>query len=119
MYQFYNANSHNNFVNDCTVRAISKAEGKTWDKTYEKLSDLAQEQGTLFDDVKFIEKYLDECYPVRICHYNKTVGEFLNEHTKGTYLITMKNHITVIVDGVLYDTFDCRNRKMWCSWKVK
>ena len=38
---------------------------------------------------------------------------------KGTYLITMKNHITVIVDGVLYDTFDCRNKKMWCSWKVK
>ena len=82
MYKFYNANSHNNFVNDCTVRAISKAEGRTWDETYEKLSDLAQEQGILFDDVKFIERYLDERYPIRICHHDKTVGDFLNEHIK-------------------------------------
>ncbi len=119
MYKFYNANSHNNFVNDCTVRAISKAEQKTWDETYEKLSNLAQEAGTLFDDVNFVEKYLDTYYPIRICQHGKSVRKFLDEHPKGTYLITMRGHITVIVDGVLYDTFDCRDRQMLCSWKVK
>ena len=117
MYKYYNANSKGNFVNDCVVRAIAVAEGKTWDETYEKLSDIAQEEGILLDDVNFVEGYLDKRYK-RACHYSKTVGEFLEEHPKGTYLITMEGHITVIVNGILYDIFDCRHRRMWCAWEV-
>ena len=117
MWKYYNANALGNKVNDCVVRAISKAEGKSWDKTYEELSEIAQAEGILLDDVNFVENYLDKRY-VRACHYSKTVGEFMNEHKKGTFLITMEGHITVIVDGVLYDTFDCRDRRMWCAWYV-
>ena len=117
MYKYHNANARGNFVNDCVVRAISVAQGKSWDETYEELSDIAQEEGILLDDVNFVEGYLDERYK-RACHYSKTVGEFLEEHPKGTYLVTMEGHITVIIDGVLYDIFDCRNRRMWCAWYV-
>ena len=116
-YKFHNANAKGNFVNDCVIRAISVAEGKSWDETYEELSDLAQYEGILLDDVTFVEDYLDDRYD-RQCHYSKTVGEFLDEFPIGIYLITMQGHITVVVDGDLYDTFDCRNRRMWCSWRV-
>ena len=88
MWKYYNANPHGNNVSDCVVRAISVAENKSWDKTYEKLSDIAQKEGILLDDVKFVEKYLDQRYK-RMCHYSKTVGEFLQEYSKGIYLITM------------------------------
>lgn len=118
MWRFYNANARGNFVNDCVVRAISMAEGKTWDKTYEELSHIAKHEGILLDDVNFVEGYLDKRYK-RACHYSKTVGEFLEEHKKGTYLVTMQGHITCIKDGVLYDTFDCTDRRMWCAWEVK
>ena len=118
MYRFFNANSKGNFVNDCVVRAISVAEGKSWDKTYEELSEMAQQEGILLDDVNFVEDYLDKRYS-RQCHYSKTVGEFLDEFPQGVYLVTMKGHITVIMDGVLYDTFDCRDRRMWCAWEVR
>lgn len=118
MWKYYNANVRGNSVNDCVVRAISKAEGKSWDTTYEELSEIAQYEGILLDDVNFVENYLDRRYK-RQCHYSKTVGEFLNEHKKGTYLITMNGHITCVENGVLYDTFDCRSRRMWCAWKVK
>ena len=117
MYKFYNANSKGNFVNDCVVRAISLAEGKTWDETYEELSDIAQEEGILLDDVNFVENYLDERYD-RVPHCSKTVGEFLEECPKGIYLITMEGHITVAIHGVLYDIFDCRDRRIWCIWHV-
>ena len=117
MYKFYNANTKGNFVNDCVVRAISVAENKSWNETYEELSDLAQIEGVLLDDVEFVENYLDKRY-MRECHYSKSVGEFLEEFPAGTYLVTMKGHITTIIDGVLYDTFDCRDRRMWCAWKV-
>ena len=118
MYRYYNANARGNFVNDCVVRSISVAEGKTWDEAYRELSNIAQHEGILLDDTKFVEKYLDKRYK-RACHYSKTVGEFMDERPKGIYLVTMPGHITVIINGLLYDTFDCRNRKMWCAWKVK
>lgn len=116
-YKFYNANARGNFVNDCTIRAISLAEGKTWDETYDELSEIAQHNGIILDDVNFIEPLLDSRYR-RMCYDGKYVGDFVEEHPKGTYLITMKGHITCCINGVLYDTFDCRNRIMWCAWRV-
>ena len=117
MYKYYNANPHGHNVQDCVVRAISVAEGKTWDETYEKLSRIAQDEGILLDDVRFVENYLDKRYK-RKCHYSKTVGEFLEEYPFGKFLLTMPGHITVAIDGVLIDTFDCRGREMWCAWSV-
>lgn len=116
-YRFYNANAHGNFVNDCTIRAISLAEGKSWDETYEELSKIAQNNGIILDDVRFIEPLLDHRY-VRQCYDEKYVGEFVEEHPNGTYLITMNGHITCAINGVIYDTFDCRDRIMWCAWRV-
>lgn len=116
-YRYYNANSRGNFTNDCTVRAISVAEGKTWDETYKELSRLAEREGVLLDDVDFIEDYLDYRYP-RIPHYAKTIGELIEEFPYGIFLVTMDGHITVVMDGVLYDTFDCRNRIIRSVWEV-
>ena len=31
----------------------------------------------------------------------------------------MNNHITCVIDGVIYDTFDPSNRYLWCCYKVK
>ena len=116
-YKFYNANARGKFVNDCTIRAISVAEGKSWDDTYFELSEIAQRNGIILDDVNFIEPLLDSRYE-RICYSGRTVGEFAEEHPRGTFLITMNGHITCCIDGTIYDTFDCRNREMWCSWYV-
>lgn len=118
MYRFYNANSRGNFVNDCVIRAISVAEGKSWNETYKELSKIAESEGILLDDMEFVESYLDKRYK-RTCHYAKTVGEFIEEYPRGTYLITMDNHITVCIDGTIFDTFDPRERRMWCCWEVK
>lgn len=117
MYKFYNANARGRFTNDCVIRAISLAENKTWDETYEELSYIAQNKGILLDDVNFVEPLLDDRYE-RVCYNNKYVGEFVEEHTCGTYLICMNSHITCCRDGILYDTFDCRNRLMKCAWEV-
>lgn len=116
-YKFFNANARGKFVNDCTIRAISLAEGKTWDETYEELSKIAQQNGIILDDVNFIEPFLDSRYE-RVCFDGKTVGEFVNEYSQGIFLITMNGHITCSVNGVIYDTFDCRERFMWCAWRV-
>ena len=117
MYRYYNANSKNNFIDDCVIRSISLAEGKTWDETYERLSTLARKEGLLFSSVPFVEGYLDSKYK-RVCHTGKTVGEFVDEHPDDIYLITMNNHITCSFYGIVVDTFDCTDRFMKCAWKV-
>lgn len=118
MYKYYNANPFKNKVFDCTTRAISLAENTSWDYTYNKLSNLAREQGQMMDSVEFIEDYLDRRYP-RQCHYSKTIEEFIDEHPYGVYLCTMTGHITCVIDGCIYDTFDCGDRIMRCAWKVE
>ena len=118
MYKYYNANEQNNFVNDCVIRAVSVAENMTWGDTYDDLSRIAKRNGILLDDVKFIDPLLNYRYNKVPLEYNMTIGEFIDTHPAGIYLITMVGHITVVKDGVLYDTFDCRYRKIKDVWKV-
>lgn len=120
MFEYYNANPLGRNVNDCSVRAISLAEGISWDEAYIKLAEFARQEGITFSETEFIDKYLDEhyeayCNPQRI---NFTVGDFLDLQLEGHWLITMSGHITCVIDGVCYDTFDPSDRLVWCIYKV-
>lgn len=116
MYKYYNANKYNLSENDCTVRAISLAEGYSWDCTYSKLSDLAQSKGTMMDDREFIIDYLDSRY--RRIPFKGTVGQASGLYKDNILLITMKGHIVCSVYGTVYDSFDCRNREVEYLWIV-
>ena len=121
MWRYYNSNPTKREVNDCVIRAISKAENKSWDEVYSELSTLAQEQRILLDDMRFVEPYLDSKYE-RICYKcdgcRMTVSEFIERNPQGTYLVTMQGHITCVKNGTLFDTWDCRDKLIWCSWEV-
>lgn len=121
MFKFYNANPRGRRVNDCTVRAISLATGRTWDQTYRELSEFAQYLAIMPDDVIYIDAYLDGRFQnIYMCKGNKkiTVGDFIKKHPNGTFLITMNGHITCVIDGVIYDTFDPSERFIWGVYKV-
>ena len=120
MYKYYNANPFGRNVNDCTVRAISLATGKSWNETYKELSDFARHQGITFSEVEFINEYLAERYE-RFCPENEIVKlqDFLDLKLPGRWLITMSGHITCVIDGVCYDTFDPSNRYIWCIYEIK
>jgi hypothetical protein len=81
------------------------------------LSDSARELGLMQSDVRAIEHYLDMRYDV-VPIYEETVGEFIKNHPKGVYLITMPGHITVLKNGINYDTFDSSKRPIWNAWEV-
>lgn len=119
MYKYYNANEQGNFVNDCVIRSISVAEEKTWGETYDELSRIAKKHAILLDDVNFVDPLLDYRYKRVKTYSSETVGEFTERTPRGVYLITMPGHITVLKDGVIYDTFDCRNRTLWSVWYVR
>lgn len=120
MYQYYNANPLGRHVSDCAIRAISLAEGKSWDSTYEQLSDFAKKEAITLSEIEFIDNYLADRYE-RYCQNEKllTVGDFANLGLFGKWLATMSGHITAIIDGVIYDTFDPSDRYLWCVYKVE
>lgn len=88
MFRYYNANEFGHDIEDCTIRAISVAEGISWDKAYQKLSDYARERGLMISSVESIEEYLDSHYD-KICEYGMTVEEFAYYNPIGKFLVTM------------------------------
>lgn len=117
-YSYLNNNALGKFENDCTVRSISTAIGKSWDYVYDMLSNEAQRQGTMQDDRDFIIDFLDSHFR-RVPIYNISVGEVSKEFDRNVVLITMEGHITCSKYGVIYDTFDPRKRLAEYVWIVK
>ena len=121
MYKFHNNNALGLFENDCTIRSISTATGNSWDDTYEHLSNIARLQGTMMNDRDFIIRYLDERYqriPI-IPITEQKVGEIAGMYPDNVLLITMRGHITCSKYGIVYDSFDCRERLVEYCWIVK
>lgn len=122
MFIYYNNNPLGREVNDCSVRAIALATEQSWDDTYKKLSDFAQKDGITFSEIEFIDDYLAQRYP-RFCQNEKnkviTVKDFTDLKLPGRWLVTMSGHITAIIDGICYDTFNPEDRYMWCAYCVK
>ena len=122
MFQYFNNNPLGRHVNDCSVRAIALATGRSWDQTYKELSNYAREEAITFSEVEFINEYLSERFE-RFCQEprNKSiiVSDFANLQLPGRYLITMSGHITCVIDGVIFDTFDPSDRFIWCIYIVK
>lgn len=118
MYAFFNENPLNKYEDDCVVRAISCATGNSWDYVYDYLSDIAQYEGTLFDKREFVRNYLDRTY-TRLYGIQGSVGEVSAMFPDNVLLITMNGHIVCSKNGIVYDTFDCRKRKVEDVWLVK
>lgn len=118
MYKYYNANAVNRFTDDCVIRSISCATNKSWDYVYDYLSDIAQYEGTLFDNRDFVIDYLDRTYERLDNLPSTSVGQVAGMFPHNTLLITMRGHIVCSKNGVIYDTFDCRDREAEYVWLV-
>lgn len=121
MFCYYNANPLGRKVNDCTVRAISLATGKSWDETYDWLSLYAKSQAIMMDEIQYIDEFLESNFE-KLCGCKEsikvTIAQFLETNPFGTFLITMNGHITCCIDGCIYDTFDPSERIIWGIYKV-
>ncbi|MGI6771680.1 MAG: hypothetical protein ACOX5Y_04655 [Acholeplasmataceae bacterium] len=118
-------NNHPKGLNtsDCVVRAISKAFDNDYLETRRELNRLKRELGfQSYKDTKFLYKHLEDYERIilkavrgepRIKGY-----DFTEMYPKGTYILKMAGHISVMIDGVIYDTWDCRYRTVYTAWKV-
>lgn len=120
----YNANPHSKRVGDCTVRAISKALGQSWEQTYTELA----LQGMILSDMpsanhvwgaylkhkgferKLIPDSCPDCY---------TVADFCEDNPEGTYILAISGHVVTVISGQYYDTWDSGSEVPIYFWKKK
>ena len=117
MYQYQNNNPLGNRVDDCTIRAISCATNRTWDRVYDELSDLARYNGTMMNERTFVRWYLDSHY-TRLPRKRITVGHLAEMYPHNVLLITVPGHITCAKFGTVYDSFDCLDSIVEDAWVV-
>ena len=119
-YDFLNLNPMNELENDCVNRAIALALNEDYLLIQRKLELV----GELFECEKLCvccyKFLLDEIYGLeRIEEYaGCTIEEFSQYHPKGTYLIRVDNHLTTLIDGTIYDIWDCRDEIVRIVWVV-
>jgi len=83
-----------------------------------KNNTISTQKGTLLDQREFVRNYLDRTYQ-RLDDVYGTVGYISGMFPNNTLLITMPGHIVCSKNGIVYDTFDCRNRTAENVWIVK
>lgn len=111
MYINYNPNPHAARVGDCVIRAVSKAMGQDWEKTYIDLCVYGLMYGDLPSANAIWGRYLkDNGYKRKIipdtCPCCYTVEDFEREHTNGTYILALNGHVVAVESGNHFDTWD-------------
>lgn len=107
-------------INDCVTRAISLASGLPYSEIRKKLFHTSRLLDCESLAVGCYSHLLDRVfeYP-RIECAGLTVNEFADKHPRGIYLVRMPQHITTIIDGCVYDIFDCRDKFITNAWEVE
>ena len=119
-YKFLNINPLGEIEEDCVCRAISLALEEDYYTIQEKLKLI----GELFDCMFLCEccykHLLDSVYDLQRYEEFKgmTIEEFADMYPNGTYLIRIEGHLTCLVDGIIYDIWDCTDKIIDIVWEI-
>ena len=101
-------------MGDCTVRAIAIATGSAWVDAYLDLclmgmvmADMPSANAVTTAHLKkngFRRRTIPDDCPD--CY---TIEDFCQDHPKGTYIIGTGSHLTTVIDGDLFDSWDSSN----------
>ena len=121
IYKFKNVNPLGKRELDCVTRAISLALNKDYYDVKNDLCLVAQ----LFKCEKLCVccyKYLlDYVYGLQRIEevQGLTIYDFAHLYHEGTYIVRVKGHLSCVIDGYCYDTWDCTSEVIDIVWQVK
>ena len=110
-------------VKDCMVRAVSTAFEKDYLETRRELNRAKRNLGySSYKDRKFLYDYLKDY--TRILFKAETgkprvkVHDFMKVCPLGTFIVSVRGHVTVVKDGKLYDSWDCGYLTVYTAWRI-
>lgn len=116
--------------NDCTVKALATLFGCTYGVAHRALAKHGRQPrcGATWRTIELAQRDLAERFQVTVKAYGApamlpsnakyfghrvvTINQFMKEHPRGTYMLSMRGHVATLKDGVLYDwTADTAKRR--------
>ena len=126
MYKYLNEHPKDKRVGDCVKRAFTTATGQTYKEVSKELNQIKRDlNANGYNDNSVWRKFISQKKWYKI-PFQATAGEkrmnghrFCEQYPEGTYVLRMAKHLTVCVDGVIYDTWDCTEKCVYTAWEVK
>jgi hypothetical protein len=107
------------FKDDCVVRSISVATGKTYRDTFEDLMKLGLQMGAYPNHEKVWVKYLEQNGFVKNKPPRNAKGKYIKLQDwdfDGVAVVINSGHLTAVQGGVCIDSWDCRYRPVNSYW---
>ena len=122
MFIFANPNPARLKVEDCTVRAVSIALGLTWEQAFDGICETARRLYDMPDSDYAFGSFLKENGFERIqvpdfCPDCYTLKQFCEDNPIGTYILATNKHVTAVIDGNYYDTWDSGDEVPAYIWR--
>lgn len=112
MFSELNTNPQKRETGDCVVRSISVVTDKDWDDVYldlllkgfqmKEMPSQNNVWGAYLHDLGFTRHIIPDTCPE--CY---TINDFAKDHPQGRYVVGTGTHATAIIDGIIYDTWNC------------
>ena len=123
-YVKFNSNPKHSHVGDCTVRAISKALGQSWEQTYIGLAAQGLESCDMPSANNVWGEYLRRHGFTRSivpdsCPDCYTVRQFCRDHPVGTYVLALPKHAVAASGGDYFDSWDSGDEAVLYYWQRK
>ena len=114
MWQYTNLNPRKKSVGDCTIRAIGIATDRNWYDVYLDLCLFGMLMCDMPSSNAVTTAYLKKKGFRRRtipddCPDGYTIEDFCKDHPQGTFVIGTGSHLTTVIDGTLFDSWDSRN----------
>ncbi len=126
MYEYLNLHPKGKIVGDCVKRTLAKATNIEYGEISKELNKIKRSLGAdsyssneVWKKFISINKYKKLSFPAEKGKPRMNGHRFAESYSDGTYILRMAGHLSVCVDGVIYDTWDCRDKCVYNAWKVE
>ena len=109
--------------NDCTVCAVSKAFGLSYEDAHKSLVEVGRRTGKRFRFSAWLvgSSLAKGRFRTLDLSYNTTLLDFCREFKTGKYIVRTErpNHVIPVVNGIIYDKKANRQKQRVCSaWEI-
>ena len=126
-FQFYNAHPEGKRVGDCVKRAVTYVTGMDYHQVQLELNRYKKVTGAkTYNESKNCSSYVENVLHMKKLSFPAQKGiarmngyTFAKSFPKGRYILNMAHHWTACVDGVIYDTWDCREKCVYTAYELR
>lgn len=111
MWKEYNPNPTGRSVDDCSVRAVSKALNMDWEDAYIEICSKGLAMGdmphadSVWGAVLRERGFYRKTIP-NLCPNCYTIRDFCKDNPVGVFVLATGTHVATVIDGTLFDSWN-------------